>query len=98
MVSFDLPVVSKIDKREYVRFRNFLLKNGFFFHQYSMYIKVTSGWESSMATAKQIEYNLPERGCVSILHITDKQFGNMKNFIQGKKGKGLEPPEQLSFF
>jgi CRISPR-associated protein Cas2 len=37
MVLFDLPVVSKEEKKNYVRFRNALIQDGFTMLQYSVY-------------------------------------------------------------
>ena len=39
MVMFDLPVVTNAEKREYVRFRKYLQKEGFMQLQYSVYAR-----------------------------------------------------------
>ena len=36
---FDLPVVSKEDRRIYATFRKYLIKNGYIMMQYSVYYK-----------------------------------------------------------
>lgn len=40
IVFFDLPVTTTTHKREYVRFRKFLLKSGFVMQQESVYSKL----------------------------------------------------------
>ncbi|EHO21854.1 CRISPR-associated endoribonuclease cas2 [Fusobacterium necrophorum subsp. funduliforme 1_1_36S] len=37
---FDLPMVTNPEKRNYIKFRNYLLKNGFFMIQQSVYCKL----------------------------------------------------------
>ena len=39
-VFFDLPTLTSENKREYVRFRKFLIKNGFLMLQESVYVKM----------------------------------------------------------
>ena len=40
LVFFDLPTETKQDRREYARFRRFLIKNGFIMLQESVYCKL----------------------------------------------------------
>ena len=49
MVLFDLPVVTPENKRNYVRFRKFLIKSGFIMMQESVYTKLAPN--SSVASA-----------------------------------------------
>lgn len=37
---FDLPITSTTDKREYRKFRKFLITNGYVMMQYSIYSKI----------------------------------------------------------
>ena len=39
MVAFDLPMVSKRDKRVYTKFRKFLMDDGFIMMQFSVYTR-----------------------------------------------------------
>ena len=41
---------------------------------------------------------LPDRGKVSIMTITDKQFGDIKNYWGRKRKKHPRVPEQLEMF
>ena len=48
LVLFDLPVLTGDQRREYARFRKFLLKSGFLMLQESVYCKLENGsdcWE-----------------------------------------------------
>ena len=40
LVMFDLPVVSAHDRKEYTKFRKYLLKSGFLMSQESVYCKL----------------------------------------------------------
>ena len=40
IVFFDLPVVTSAERREYARFRKFLVRNGFVMMQESVYSKI----------------------------------------------------------
>ncbi len=66
--------------------------------QYSVYIRHCASSESADVHEKRIKRLLPPFGKVSILRITDKQFGNMMNFW-GRVATPKEPtPTQLELF
>ncbi|MBI3129498.1 MAG: CRISPR-associated endonuclease Cas2 [Candidatus Tectomicrobia bacterium] len=95
---FDLPVDSKEARREYVRFRNALLGEGFTMLQFSVYARYCASEEAAAAYRRRVRGALPPGGQVRILGVTDRQFGKMEVF-QGKKRKGAEePPPQLMLF
>lgn len=95
---FDLPVVSKSERRQYTRFRTTLLRAGFTMLQFSVYARHCASEESSDAIRDSIRAALPPDGQVRLLSITDKQFGKMEVFF-GKKRKQVEdPPAQLMLF
>lgn len=83
LVLFDLPVKTKKDTRVYNQFRKFLLKNGFYFFQNSVYVRVCRGTEHLNRTINKIKQNAPRKGVVGLLYVTDKQFTRMQ-IIVGK--------------
>ena len=91
-VLFDLPTVLQKERKAYTKFRKFLLKDGFMMHQYSIYIRNCASMESAEAHIKRVENNLPEFGKVTIITLTDKQFGMMKNFYGVERKK---PPNKI---
>ena len=97
-VLFDLPVVTKKERKAATGFRNFLLDLGFEMSQYSVYQRWCSGKEMAETYMKKIEKNLPESGKVHVLTFTDKQYENMKTYRGKKKGKKPENPDQLTLF
>ncbi len=94
LVMFDLPTQEKEEKREYVRFRNFLLDQGFSMTQFSVYYRPVSGKEEKERLERIISKQLPARGKVEILSITDKQYGDIK-YYSGKKPQKNQPGDQL---
>jgi len=98
IVMFDLPVTTSEGKKNYVRFRNRLLDEGFTMLQFSVYTRFFGSIESAAPHKKKIKKHLPPDGKVKILTITDKQFGKIDNF-QGKKTvPNEEKPSQLALF
>lgn len=98
MVMFDLPVVTKDEKREYTRFRKYLLREGFLQLQFSVYAKFFSSRENAKKYFSYIKTTVPPGGRVRLIMITDKQFGDMVS-IYGKKIEEVEKmPEQLLLF
>lgn len=97
-VFFDLPTETKKDRRNAGLFRKNLLKGGYTMMQYSVYIRHCASSESADVHEKRVHRLLPPLGKVSILRITDKQFGNIMNFW-GKVEVPKEPsPAQLELF
>ncbi|HBF88956.1 MAG TPA: CRISPR-associated endonuclease Cas2 [Bacteroidales bacterium] len=97
-VFFDLPTNTKLERKKASKFRKFLLDDGFTMMQYSVYIRHCASSESADVHQKRIENNITNKGQISILRITDKQYGNIANFW-GKTTTPLETaPQQLELF
>lgn len=99
-VFFDLPTETKEDRQAYADFRKRLQGDGFTMMQFSVYVRHCSSSESADVHTRRVQAILPENGQISILRVTDKQFGNMQSFVGPKKKKRKEEvmPLQLSFF
>lgn len=78
MVFFDLPTLTSANRRDYVQFRKYLIKNGFIMLQESVYCKLALNATVSEAIAKGIRKNKPPEGLVQILTLTEKQFSKME--------------------
>jgi CRISPR-associated protein Cas2 len=97
-VFFDLPTTTKKDRKNASDFRTKLLKDGFGMMQYSVYIRHCASFESADVHEKRIKKLLPPLGKVSILRITDKQFGDICNFWGRAEEEKKPPPLQLELF
>ncbi|HIV00261.1 MAG TPA: CRISPR-associated endonuclease Cas2 [Candidatus Stercoripulliclostridium merdipullorum] len=86
MVLFDLPMQTDKDRREYSRFRHFLLENGFIMMQKSVYTKLVVNNVSSRALKDRVRSHLPPEGLVELLEITENQFGRIEYLVgEGQK-------------
>ena len=98
MVFFDLPVKTKIQRRAATRFRSFLLKDGYFMMQYSVYCRVCNGIDAVEQHKKRLEENKPDNGCVRLLVLTEKQFERMEIIIGNYVKYEDDTPSNLSVF
>jgi CRISPR-associated protein Cas2 len=95
---FDLPVKTKRERRNYTRFRNLLLDEGFSQMQFSVYARFCASEEQAEPHRRRVRDKLPPDGHVRLLTVTDRQFGKMQVYL-GKKAANVEPkPSQLELF
>jgi CRISPR-associated protein Cas2 len=98
MVFFDLPTDTRKDRKIATKFRKNLLDDGFAMFQFSIYARFCASRENAEVHIKRVKQNLPPKGKVCIMHITDRQFGMMEIF-HGKEPKATErPSQQLELF
>lgn len=95
MVFFDLPVATSKDRREYRKFRKYLIKSGFIMLQESVYSKLALNTTVSEAIAENIRRNKPPEGLVQMITITEKQFAKMEFVIGQKASNVLDNDERL---
>lgn len=96
-VGFDLPTLTKEDRKRANRFRRDLLDLGFSMFQLSFYVYYFPSHQKAESCAKKIERFVPLNGKVCVFFITDKQFGMIKTYFGGKR-KHEYPPEQGLLF
>ncbi|HFE9854101.1 CRISPR-associated endonuclease Cas2 [Clostridium perfringens] len=99
LVFFDLPVVEKEDRKEYQNFRRFLLNDGYLMIQFSVYSRICNGIDGVNKHVARLKENLPPKGSVRYLQITEKQYTEMK-FLVGspKKQEKKINSRQLNVF
>jgi CRISPR-associated protein Cas2 len=95
---FDLPVTTKDARREYTRFRDALLQEGFTMLQYSVYARYCENEERGATFRRRIRRTLPPEGQVRVVSITDIQFGKMEVYYGKKQEKVENQPEQIMLF
>lgn len=83
IVFFDLPVETDTDRRNYRKFRKFLIKDGFLMLQESVYAKLALNFTQIEQIISAVKKEKPEKGSVQILSVTEKQFSKMEH-ISGK--------------
>ncbi len=84
LVFFDLPTETSRDRREYTRFRKFLVKNGFIMMQESVYSKIILNNTAGDALKENVRRNKTQGGIIQMLTVTEKQFANIE-YVAGKR-------------
>lgn len=87
-VFFDLPTLTSKNRRDYRKFRSFLIKNGFVQEQYSVYSRLALNRSQSESISRWIEDNSPPSGTVQLLIVTEKQYSSMQ-YIVGSPTEGI---------
>ncbi|MCE5322156.1 CRISPR-associated endonuclease Cas2 [bacterium] len=99
VVLYDLPVVSRVHKKAYVRFHKFLLRDGYDMVQYSVYARICNGQDAINKHVARLKANLPNDGCVRCMQVTEKQFADILVLVGEKKKKENQKyANQLTFF
>ncbi|HOY13429.1 MAG TPA: CRISPR-associated endonuclease Cas2 [Saprospiraceae bacterium] len=98
LVFFDLPVMTKKERKSAGKLRKKLLEDGFTMFQFSVYLRHCSSVENAEVHEKRIKKMIPEAGKVAVLRITDHQFGKMDIFYAEKKIKNPSGVIQLELF
>ena len=97
-VFFDLPVTTKRERKIASDFRKALVKDGFVMMQFSVYIRHCASYESLVVHKKRVKTAMPLAGKVSMLAVTDKQYGEMETIFGKAAKKEIKAPIQLDFF
>ena len=95
LVFFDLPTETLENKREYRRFRNVLIKNGFLMMQESVYCRMLITPSAGKAVMDVIRKNRPSDGIVQIMTVTEKQFAGMEYITGTHHSEVIESDERL---
>lgn len=95
LVMFDLPVLSSEQRREYTRFRKFLIKNGFLMMQESVYCKLALNGTATNAIIDNVYKNKPKEGLVQLLTVTEKQYEKIEFIVGSVQHEVLDTDERL---
>ncbi|SKB75767.1 CRISPR-associated protein Cas2 [Salegentibacter holothuriorum] len=98
LVFFDLPTETRVERKAATRFRKDLLDDGFGMFQFSIYTRFCASRENADVHTKRTKRNLPKKGKVCIMQITDKQFGMIELFHGRKETVPEAPTQQLELF
>lgn len=81
LVIFDLPTITSKDRKEYRKFRKYLLSSGFIMMQESVYVKLALNYSIVGRVKQNLEKYKPKKGLVQVLTITEKQFSKMETIV-----------------
>jgi CRISPR-associated protein Cas2 len=95
IILFDLPMETTTQRREYSRFRKYLIKSGFIMMQKSVYSKLVLNTTVADAVVSGVKRNKPPEGLVQLLKITEKQYARMEFLVGESNSEVLETDERL---
>lgn len=99
LVFFDLPVTTKKQRKSATDFRKFLIKDGYYMVQFSVYARVCNGTDAVKKHVQRVRRNLPDNGSVRLLTITEKQYQDIQILVGELKIEDKKfVEEQLSLF
>lgn len=78
MVFFDLPVTTKAWRKEYAKFRKFLINDGYIMLQYSVYSKTVRNSDDAKKHCRYLQGHVPAKGSVRVMTVTEKQYASME--------------------
>ena len=97
IVMFDLPVITTADRKEYTRFRKYLVKSGFLMMQESIYCKLAQNQTAADWIVDSIKKNKPPKGIVQVMKITEKQYSRMECIVGSSASEVINSDERLLF-
>ena len=98
MVLFDLPVLTKAERKSATKFREFLMDQGFDRCQLSVYMRFCAGKEQVEVYTKRVQAALPQAGRVQIVYFTDKQYENIVSYDGSRRQPASKNPQQYTLF
>ena len=100
VVAFDLPVMTKEQRKHATDFRNFLLDDGYQMIQFSVYARACVSFARQETHLSRVKQNLPEEGSVRAIFVTRAQW-ERSFVIQGSPASPTEAeemPEQIQLW
>lgn len=97
LVMFDMPTKTKSDRKATAKFRQTLLKEGYFMLQFSVYVRICKGIKSAHTHMERLRLFIPAKGHIRALMLTEKQFEHMQILV-GKHSEieRVQKPTQLT--
>lgn len=95
IVFFDLPVVTEQERKQYVKFRKYLLGQGFIMVQESVYSKITLNNAGSETVISNLRNHKPKSGNVQILKVTERQYQDIEFLIGVPQKEILDTVQRL---
>ena len=95
LIFFDLPVETPQQKREYTKFRKYLIKSGFMMMQESVYSKIALNQNVATGICDSVKKQKPPSGLVQMLTVTEKQFAKMEMIVGKSHSSVVDSDERL---
>ena len=87
IVFFDLPVLYSADRKNYRKFKKYLIKEGFIMLQNSVYSKLCLNSQQADLLIQRIKKNSPKKGIIQVLKLTENQYSQIEYIIGNSNAK-----------
>ena len=77
ILMFDMPTITIEDRKNYSKFRDNLIDDGFIMIQYSIYVRICKNQDDITKHINRVKMFTPEKGNIRLLQITEKQYEQM---------------------
>lgn len=84
---FDLPMVTKQERKIYTQFRKYLIKNGYMMMQFSVYCKIFPNREATINHISILRKQVPKNGQIRIMVVTEKQYSRIEIIVGGRSNQ-----------
>lgn len=98
LVMFDLPVLTKKQRREANKFRLLLIDLGWQRAQLSIYVRYLPTGMSLAREIRRLREEVPPQGLVEIVAVTDRQWSKAIRFENSAPAEPVAPPDLLTLF
>lgn len=95
IVFFDLPNIYLKDKKNYQKFRKYLINEGFVMMQESVYSKIVLNIQQSKLLVNRIKRSAPKKGIIQVMTITEKQYSQIEYIIGENQTRIIDTEEKL---
>ena len=95
LVLFDMPVSSSAERKAYIHFRKFLIRNGFVMMQESVYSKIVPNVSVAKAVMNKVRREGTGKGLIQMMMITEKQDAQIELVAGEKQEEIVESDERL---
>lgn len=92
---FDLPVLTAAQRKDYRKFVKNIKKLGFIMYQESIYVKLSINEAAVKNLEKSIQSIVPKDGLISMMTVTERQFGGIVYFLGEFKSDVVDSDERL---
>ena len=90
IVFFDLPVFTTEERKQYSRFRKFLIREGFIRMQKSVYSKIAVNASMAGRIKNDIEDHKPPKGNVQILSVSERQYQEIEIIVGESQNETID--------
>ena len=77
ILMFDMPTITIEDRKNYSKFKDNLIDDGFIMIQYSIYVRICKNQDDITKHINRVKMFTPEKGNIRLLQVTEKQYEQM---------------------